>query len=75
MFKCLCKHKYHLLTVYEKDVDVGIGFDMQKIFIIYCPRCSDEMEVREHVYNKIIARQKVDEEYERTRENKDTQQS
>lgn len=63
--RLFCNHKYHLLSVYKKDLDKSQGYKVDNIHIIYCPKCKKETEVMAHIYKKIIERQKVDEEYER----------
>lgn len=68
MFKLLkqkfCNHTYFLLTSYKKDVDKDeLGYDLQEVFVMYCPNCSHQIEVLKHEYTAITERQRVDREY------------
>jgi uncharacterized protein YbaR (Trm112 family) len=62
--KFFCKHQYQLLTTYETDVDASLGYDKRNKYIIYCPKCKKELDVLEHEYNKIMAKQRIDGNYE-----------
>jgi hypothetical protein len=65
-----CRHHFKLLTTYKTDVDETLGYDLREMYIIYCPHCKKEQIVVDIDYNRIMARQKVDEEYvERKRNN------
>ncbi|MCR4362021.1 hypothetical protein NUG13_11850 [Bacillus subtilis] len=66
--RLFCRHEFKLLSTYKKDIDKGQGYDLKDIYIIYCPKCRNEKEVLEHVYEKIIAKQRVDDEYRDARE-------
>lgn len=57
-------HKYILLTSYNTDIDNGVGYNLQTKYVLHCKKCKKEIEVLEHEYNKIMARQLVEEEYE-----------
>jgi hypothetical protein len=55
-----CRHDFHLLNSYEKDVDSGVGYDVREVFMIYCPKCREQKEVLEHEYKATMKKQEVD---------------
>ena len=63
--RLFCKHKYHLLTEYRSLTVCGIRDNM---YTIYCPKCGKTKNLESYEYKCVIAKQKVDEEYERERE-------
>ena len=63
-----CKHDYHLLGTFEKDVDEGLGYKVEDIHAIYCPKCRKQMEVFEYEYTIIMERQKIDAQYKHKKE-------
>jgi hypothetical protein len=58
--KWFCKHDFHLLTSYKKDVDETLGYNLQEVFVIYCPKCREEKCVNKHEYEIEMKRQEVD---------------
>ena len=58
-----CKHEYHLLTTYKTDTDVSVGYKLEELCIIYCPKCKSEEVVPKHKYESIMEKQRIDKEY------------
>jgi hypothetical protein len=54
-----CVHEYSLLTKYKANDYEGTDF-----YILYCPKCKKEITVLKYVYEKIIAKQIADKEYD-----------
>jgi hypothetical protein len=63
--RLFCKHDFHLLSTYKKDVDDTVGYKLQEIHIIYCPKCKKEKHVSKHRYEAIMKRQEIDRSYNR----------
>jgi len=61
--KWFCKHDFHLLTSYEKDIDPSVGYKRGKVFIIYCPKCKKQIEVLDYEHEAIMKRQEIDRSY------------
>jgi len=57
-----CKHKYVLLTTHKKDIDSGVGYDLEELFVMYCPKCKKEIEVLKYQHDTIMAKQRIEEE-------------
>lgn len=56
-----CRHVYHSVHEREEDVDYGVGYNLQKLHILYCPKCRKEIEVRKWQYQAILEKQRLDE--------------
>lgn len=69
--KLFCKHDYRILSTFTTDSDPSIGYRQETMCNIYCPKCKKDKAIAEFEYNKIIARQRIDEEYEAEREFKE----
>lgn len=63
--RLFCRHEYTLLTSYKTDVDETIGYKLEELFIIYCPKCKKEKTVGKVEYEKLMAKSEVDKEHER----------
>lgn len=59
--KVLCRHKYTLLTRYETDSDMGVGYKLIEKYIMYCTKCKHETEMLKHEYEKTMAIQDIEE--------------
>ncbi|UGO50753.1 hypothetical protein PQE68_gp162 [Bacillus phage vB_BanS_Sophrita] len=59
-----CNHDYKLIHTYKKDVDDGVGYSLQPVYVIYCPKCAKRKEVLNHEYIIMQQMKKVDESYD-----------
>lgn len=58
--KILCTHEYHLLTSYKAHTQ---NREYKELFVVYCPKCKNEKTLSEVDYDKLMAKQKVINEY------------
>lgn len=72
--KLFCKHSYELLHTYRQDVDDSVGYKEEDIHVVYCPKCKKELRLRPHEFGILMAKQKVNEEYERIEQERNTRQ-
>jgi hypothetical protein len=61
--KWFCKHEYQKVSSYKKDIDDTIGYKLEEVIIIYCPKCKKQKEVLTHEYEAIMNKQYLDKEY------------
>lgn len=66
--RLFCKHDYHLLGTFEKDIIDGLGYEVKDIHVIYCPKCAKKREVFDYEYNIIMEQQKIDNQYKHKKE-------
>ncbi len=63
-----CKHDYHLISVHKDDTDPTLGYKIEDIYTVYCPKCKKEVEYTELEYDKLKEKQKIDEAYKNARQ-------
>lgn len=65
--KWFCKHEFHSLTTFKRDVDETLSYDLREFHIIYCPKCGKRKTVEKVEYEALMEKQRIDKEYENIR--------
>ena len=56
-----CKHDYHLLTTFISSVSC---YDVERNYVIYCPKCKRKKYVSKHDFDIIMKKQEIDRKYD-----------
>lgn len=67
--KFFCKHTFQEVSSYTYDSDKGVGYALEKVHIVYCPKCKKEMDLIEHRFVALMGKQALDEMYEKLKIN------